>query len=118
MTKRDYRIYIKDILKNMETAEGFLKGMLFEDFAKDRKTSYAVVRCIEIIGEATKHIPNLIRKRYPKIPWKRMAGMRDKVIHEYFGVAIEVVWKTVKEEIPKIKPLVKKVLAELTEMKK
>lgn len=113
MTKRDYSIYIKDIIENMEIAEKFLRNMSFEKFAKDKKTAYAIIRCTEIIGEATKHIPDDIRKKYPEIPWKMMAGMRDKVIHEYFGIALEVIWKTVKEEIPKVKPLVKKVLKEI-----
>jgi len=98
--KRDYRVYLRDILENMKTVEDFLKDITLEGLPKDRKTTYAVVRCIEIIGEVTKHIPNSIRKRYPDISWKSMAGMRDKVIHEYLGVVLEMIWKTVKK-IPK-----------------
>lgn len=113
MKNRDYKIYIEDILENIKIAENFIKHISFEKFSKDKKTAYAVVRCIEIIGEATKHIPNSIRKKYPKIPWKRMAGMRDKLVHEYFGVVLKVVWKTVKEEMPIIKPLIKKILLDL-----
>ena len=100
MVKRDCRVYVKDILDNMQMAEDFLRKISFEKLSEDRKTTYAVIRCIEIIGEAVKHIPDVTRKIHPEIPWKMMAGMRDKVIHEYFGIALEVVWKTVKEEIP------------------
>ena len=77
--------------------------MSYEAFAKDRKTVDATVRNFEIIGEATKHIPERIRKEYPKVPWKDMAGMRDKLIHGYFGVKLDVVWKTIKERLPAVK---------------
>mgnify|MGYP001576286711 CR=1 FL=1 len=113
MVKRDHRVYIKDMLDNMQMAEDFLKNISFEKLSEDKKTAYAVIRCIEIIGEAAKHIPDVIRKNHPEIPWKMMAGMRDKVVHEYFGIVLEVVWETVKEEIPSLKPSMKKILFEL-----
>ena len=87
--------------------------MSYEEFTRDDKTVYAVVRAIEIIGEAAKNIPGNVRKNYPEIPWKDMAGMRNKVIHEYFGVKLNIVWRTVKEEIPPLKPLFEKILKEL-----
>jgi len=102
--------------------------MEFEDFVRDRKTTFAVIRALEIIGEATKHIPKTIvnepprsklqgilakANKYPEIPWKDMPGMRDKVIHEYFGVDLKVVWKTVNQHIPEIKPLIQKVLEDI-----
>jgi len=108
--KRSVELYIKDIIEYMERAEEYLRGLTFEQFLKDRKTCDAVVRCIEIIGEATKNVPDEIRKRYPSIPWRDMAGMRDKCIHGYFTVDFEAVWLVVKEEIPKLKPLIKEVL--------
>ncbi len=114
MTKRDYKVYIRDILENMNVAEDFLRAVTFDKLSQNQKTAYAVIRCLEIIGEAAKYVPGAVRKKYPEIPWKRMAGMRDKVIHEYFGVVLEVVWKTVKEEIPEIKPAIKKILDELS----
>ena len=73
-----------------------------------------MVRALEIIGEAAKHVPASIRKRYPELPWKAMAGMRDKVAHRYFGVDLEIVWKTVKEEIPRIQPIVERALRDLS----
>ncbi len=111
--KKDVSIYLKDILENMELIEIFLDEMSYDDFVNDKKTYYAVIKCIEIIGEAVKQIPNSTRSKYPEFPWKDMAGMRDKVIHFYFGVDLEIVWLTATEDIVEIKPLIKDVLEEL-----
>ena len=113
--KRDISIYVGDIIENMERAEKFVERMDYEGFAKDEKTHFAVIRCIEIMGEAAKHIPESIRQKYPEIPWKDIAGMRDKVIHLYFGVNLERVWLVVKEDIPEIKPHIRGVLGDLQE---
>jgi len=110
MRKREYRDYLKDIIDSIEDIESFTENMTFEDFAKDRKTINAVIRSIEVIGEATKNLPKSVRDRYPSIPWRRMAGMRNKMIHEYFGVDIEILWKTIKENVPPLKPLIQEVL--------
>ncbi len=85
--------------------------MSFEEFMKDEKTKSAVIREIEVIGEATKNIPEVIRKRYKELPWKDMARMRDKIIHFYFGVDYEIVWKVVKDRLPDIKNLIKKIVS-------
>jgi len=113
--KREIVDYIEDIISAMDKAMDFVKNMSYEEFTRDDKTVYAVVRAIEIIGEAVKNIPGNVRKNYPEIPWKDMAGMRNKVIHEYFGVKLNIVWRTVKEEIPPLKPLFEKILKELEE---
>lgn len=83
--------------------------MEFDEFKKDDKTSSAVIRKFEIIGEATKKISESLKKKYPEIPWKEMAGMRDKLIHFYFGIDYKLVWQTIKHRIPQIKPLLTKI---------
>lgn len=103
MMERDYRDYLQDILDSIKDIENFTTDMNFEGFSQDRKTTNAVVRSIEIIGEAAKNIPDLIRRKYPNIPWKKMAGMRDKLIHEYFGIDPEILWKVAKEDLPPLK---------------
>jgi len=96
--------YINDILDSMARVEEFVCDMSYDDFSQEVKTQFAVVRAIEIIGEAAKKIPAPVREKYPKIPWRSITGMRDKVVHEYFGLNLEVIWKTVKEDIPAVKP--------------
>ena len=86
--------------------------MTWAQFALDQKTIYAVVRAFEIIGEAAKKVPPSVRKRHAKVPWKQMAGMRDKLIHEYFGVNYQVLWKTAQEDIPPVQRLIRKVMKE------
>ena len=106
---RDYSLYLKDILNAIEAIEKFVEGMEFKDFKRDDKASSAVIRKFEIIGEATKQIPGPFKKKYPQIPWKEMAGMRDKLIHFYFGIDYKLVWQTIKQRIPQIKPLLGKI---------
>lgn len=115
---RNALLYIKDILENMQDAEEFIRGMSYEQFHADKRTLNAVLRSIEVIGEATKNVPEEIRTRYPKVPWKEMAGMRDKVIHFYIGVNTEIVWLAAKERIPSLLPLIEQILHELEEQAK
>ncbi|OGL41417.1 MAG: hypothetical protein A3C43_10150 [Candidatus Schekmanbacteria bacterium RIFCSPHIGHO2_02_FULL_38_11] len=113
--KRDYKLFIKDILECIARIDEFIKGIDFDKFVQDDKTSSAVVRKIEIIGEATKNIPKHIRQRYKDVPWSDMAKMRDKITHFYFGIDYEVVWKVIKERLPEIKPIIHKILDEMEE---
>jgi uncharacterized protein with HEPN domain len=86
--KRDYRVYLRDLLQALRNTQKF-------------------------VGEAAKQIPASVRKKYPQIPWSDMAGMRDKLIHFYFGVDMEIVWETVKVRVPAVEPLIKDVLSDL-----
>jgi uncharacterized protein with HEPN domain len=110
MKRRDYRDYLQDILDAVNDIENFVGNMSYEDFSKDRKTLNAVVRSIEIIGEAAKNIPDALKAKYKELPWKQMTGMRDKLIHAYFGVDVETLWKAVKENIPPLKKAIQKML--------
>ena len=96
----------------MEAAEEFVNGWTFEEFAADRKTQFAVIRALEIIGEAAKNIPSEVREKYPSVPWKDLASIGDKLVHAYFGVNLKVVWLSVKESIFESKPDVKHILDE------
>lgn len=109
---RNIALYINDILQNMLDAIEFIGEMSCEQFVSDKRTVNAVLRSIEVIGEATKNVPDEVRAKYPDVPWKEMAGMRDKVIHFYFGVDKESVWFAVKDRIPSLVPLMEQILRE------
>ncbi|MGB9914671.1 MAG: DUF86 domain-containing protein [Candidatus Bathyarchaeales archaeon] len=94
--KRNPKIYIQDILEAITKIDQYLKELTFEEFTKDNKTIDATIRNFAVIGEAAKNIPVAIKKKHNEIPWKRMAGMRDKLIHEYFGVDPKILWDTAK----------------------
>lgn len=108
--KDEFLDYVEDVVEAMDDAMSFVEGLEYDGFVKDKKSVYAVTRAVEIIGEAVKKIPDRVKRRYSKIPWKRMAGMRDKLIHEYFGVDLRRVWNTVQKDIPNLKPLFEKIL--------
>ena len=109
---RSQEQYLLDILKAMDDALGFVEGVAFDDLEEDQRTQYALQRAFEIIGEATKHVDDSIRERYPDVPWRKMAGMRDMIIHKYFAVNLEVVWETVHEDIPLARKQVQEILDE------
>jgi uncharacterized protein with HEPN domain len=111
--KRDYRLFIKDILEAIEDIEVFIGKMSFDTFHADKKTRSAVVWKLEVIGEASKNVPASIRSKYKELPWKDMAGMRDKISHFYFGIDYQIVWEVVRRKLPIVKPVVKKMLKEL-----
>ncbi|MBP1946649.1 HepT-like ribonuclease domain-containing protein [Methanobacterium petrolearium] len=104
---------MNDIVSAMESIESFVEGMTLEELEKDDKTSSAVVRKFEIIGEATKHLSEKIKEENHEIPWKNMAGMRNRLIHAYFGVDYKLVWEAIKIEIPRLKPKLEEILEKL-----
>jgi uncharacterized protein with HEPN domain len=103
--KRDYNDYLRDMLDNAEKALNFVHGMEYDEFFEDQKSLYAVVRALEIIGEAARQIPGEVCAANPGLAWREIGGMRNKLSHEYFGVNIKVVWRTVKEDLPPMIPL-------------
>jgi len=113
MKRKDYSDYLQDILDSINDTDVFVKGISFEDFLKDKKSVNAVIRSIEVIGEAAKKIPHSMRKDFPDIPWKKMAGMRDKLIHEYFGVDLEIIWEVIKKDLPSIEPLLREAIGKI-----
>ncbi len=108
--KRDFLVYIDDILNAMDQVEIFVTEMSYEQFEDDLRTTYAVTRALEIVGEAARRLPPDFRDLYPNIPWKDMAGMRDRIIHGYDMVDLRIVWDVVKKDIPQIKPLIQQIL--------
>ncbi|MBA4393332.1 MAG: DUF86 domain-containing protein [Desulfobacca sp.] len=111
--KRTYRDYVTDILTCFQETQEFTQGLDFDAFTRDRRTINAVVRSLEVMGEAAKRIPETIRNKYREIPWKRITGMRDKLIHEYSGVDLEIVWEVVKTELPPLKPFFEQMVRDL-----
>ena len=111
--KKDPLIFIEHIKESIENIELYSKDVSKDKFLKDKKIQDAVVRRLEVIGEAAKRIPKDFRDRYPRIPWRGMSGMRDKVIHEYFGVDAAVVWRTVREDLPPLRESIAQALSAL-----
>ena len=107
---RKPELYVNDILEAIKLIEDFTKGYSKEQFFHDKLHQSAVIRQLEIIGEATKHLASHFKKKYPEIEWKGIAGMRDVLIHAYFGVNLEKVWHAVKEEVPKLKKQIQEIL--------
>ena len=107
---RDWRLYVTDIATYAEHARQFTAGLSFNAFCADLKTQLAVLRCLEIIGEAVKQVPVDELARFPDVPWRRVARFRDRLAHGYFGLDLEIVWDVVQNRLPEILPAVKAML--------
>lgn len=107
--KKD-KVYLQHILDAIADIERFIEDITKEQFLKNKEKQYAVLRALEIIGEATKNLSQDVRAKFCEIPWKDIAGMRDKLIHTYFGVNPELVWETLKHHLPQLRKQVSGIL--------
>ncbi len=109
MSKRSDIDLLNDILICMDKIESYLDGLTYDQFGNDSKTQDAIIRNVEIIGEAVKYLSNSIKTRYRNIPWKEIAGTRDRLIHGYFGVNIDIVWEIATMDIPELKAQIEEI---------
>jgi len=112
MSSRKWLFRLEDILGALERIHNYTQGMDLDHFKSDQRTIDAVVRNLEIIGEAAKHIHNSIIQEYPCVPWKYMKGMRNILIHEYFGINSDIIWHTVRYDLPPLKSQLEKIIRE------
>ena len=108
---RDYKVYLEDILEATRKTRRYARGMSVEKLAKDAKTLDAVIRNLEVIGEAVKNVPEEIRSKHSDVDWKKIAGLRDILIHQYFGIDIEIIWDIIQNKLPILEKKVKQMLA-------
>ena len=108
--RKDYKVFLEDILEAVRKVRDYTDGLSLEAFAADAKTFDAVIRNLEIIGEAVKQIPEDIRSRRPEVEWKRIARLRDILIHQYFGVDVQIVWDIVQNKLSLLEQAVKALL--------
>ncbi len=114
--KRSIRHFLQDVIDYCDKAQNFIKDITYEEFCNDERTFFAVIRALEIVGEALKYIPEEIRSKYPDIPWREIIGFRNTVIHIYFEVNPKIVWNAAKEDTEFLKIHVNKILAELEDL--
>lgn len=117
-SKRLYLDYLRDILENLDKAQDFVVGVSKAQLQENVEKLYAVIRALEIIGEAAKHIPPSLRKQYPQVPWTKMAKLRNELIQECFGVDFEVLWKTLHQDLPPVREAIARILKDLEQTPK
>ncbi len=107
--KRDVNLFIQDILESINDIESFSKGLTKEKFAVDKLKQNAIIRSLEIIGEAVKGIPDSLKEKYAHVPWREIAGFRDVLSHAYFGISMDRVWNIIKKDLPSLKKEIEKI---------
>ena len=107
--KRDYKLYINDIRDSIKQIEEYLQGISEEEFMKDKKLQDAVIRRLEIIGEASRNIPRALKEKNKQVPWFEMSQFRDFIVHSYFDASLQRIWRASTENIKKIKEAMKKI---------
>lgn len=117
MSKRSSRLLLKDILESIQKIQKYTKGLSFRKFLGNQKTSDAVVRNFEIIGEAAHQLPLFIKKLYKQIEWRKVVGLRNRIIHEYFGVDYEILWFIMNKELNELKAKIEKILQDFKSRK-
>lgn len=113
MAPRDARDYLQDMIDYIAAAERMIDGMTFEEFEADEKTVLALIRAVEVVGEAAKNVPIALREKYPDIQWKQLIGMRDRLAHGYFTIDLTIVWNAVLYVLPEFKPTLQTMLNQL-----
>jgi len=111
--KRELRLFIEDILESIKLIEKYLGSSSKEDLNNNQKLKDSIIRRLEIIGEAVKNIPEDFRKKYPNVPWKKIAGLRDIIIHSYFNINLDITWEIIKKDLPDLKAKIQKIKEDL-----
>ena len=111
---REYKLFLSDILKATNKVQTFTEGLTFEEFSEDELIIDAVVRNLEIIGEAVKRVPESITSKRPDVEWKKIAGLRDILIHAYFGLDMEIIWDLIRNEVPLLQRVVNEIFVGLS----
>lgn len=110
MSHRNWKFRIEDIISSLDLISEYTSGIDYATWSSDRKTIDAVIRNIEIIGEAAGHVPDDIQERHPDVPWTQMKAMRNILVHEYFGVDTDILWQTVQEDLPLLRDKIQQLI--------
>lgn len=113
MSERTVALFVQDIINALHSISDYTAGLSYEDFARVKIVIDAVVRNLEIIGEAVNNLPKALLDAHPEVPWSKYVGMRNRITHAYFGISLQIVWETVQEDLPVLKQAIEKIKSEL-----
>ena len=116
--KRGLRLFIEDILESIKLIEKYIRNISKENLDNNQKLKDSIARRLEIIGEAVKNIPDYFREKYPEVPWKKIAGLRDIIIHTYFNIDLDITWDIIKKDLPDLKEKMLKIRTEMKDEEK